>query len=92
MSEFTVRGDVSRMAGRMTNFYYHCVNPAFGLSKETSLEAENYVEVPNNHSAIICQTYNFPSPMSNREAIANIMWKVSILQNYSSLPRPNFCC
>ena len=74
----------------MTNYYFQCVNPAFGLSKEYSLEAENYVEVPSNHSAIFCQVYEFPAPMSNREAIVNIVWKVSILQNYSSLPRLNY--
>ena len=78
MSNFTVKGDVSRIAGRVTNFYFRCFNPAFGLSKEVMLDSEDYLELPNSHSAIVCQAYNFPSPMANREAIASIIWKVSI--------------
>ena len=81
MSEFTVRGDVSRVAARISNYWYHCTNPAFGLSKETLLDNEVYLEFPNSHSAIYCQGYDFPSPMSNREAIVNIVWKVSTYRN-----------
>ena len=84
MSEFTLRGDVSRVAARVTNYHYRCCNPAFGLSKEALLDNEVYLEVPNSHSAIYCQDYDFPSPMSNREAIVNIVWKVSTYRNHLS--------
>ena len=81
-SSFTVRGDMSHMAARVSNYYFKFYNPAFGNSKETSLAAENYVEVPSNHSAIYCQAYDFPAPMSNREAIVNIVWKVGTYRNH----------
>ena len=34
MSNFTVRGDVSMVAARAINYFIHCYNPAFGLSKD----------------------------------------------------------
>jgi hypothetical protein len=78
MSSYTVRGDVSMVAARLTNYWADCYNPAFAASEETSREDRFYLEVPNSHSAIYCQAYNFPSPMTNREGIVNIVWKVSI--------------
>ncbi|GMI00639.1 hypothetical protein TrST_g8799 [Triparma strigata] len=73
MSKFTVRGDVSRVAARITNYWYQCMNPAFGLSEE--FLSDDYVEIPNSHSAIYCQAFDFPSPLSKREVIVNIVWK-----------------
>ena len=74
---FTVRGNVSRAAARLANYWHQCMNPAFGVTKNTSLDNEVYLEVPNSHSAIFCQAYKFPAPMSDRESIMNIVWKVS---------------
>ena len=74
-TEYRVRGDHSRVAARAANYYYNCINPAFGFSEETSFDNYKYLEVPNKHSAIYCQDYNLPSPLSNREAIVNIVWK-----------------
>ena len=73
-TEYILRGDHSRIAARTANYYYTCINPAFGSSDEFDFD-DKYLEVPNKHSSIYCQKYNFPSPMSNREAIVNIVWK-----------------
>ncbi|GMH58429.1 hypothetical protein TL16_g02607 [Triparma laevis f. inornata] len=51
---YTIRGNHSRVAARITNYHYHCKNPAYGVSKETLLENEVYLEEPNSHSAIYC--------------------------------------
>ncbi|GMH86654.1 hypothetical protein TrST_g13924 [Triparma strigata] len=74
-TEYIVRGDHSYVAARAANYYYNCINPAFGFTEEISLDNNNYLEVPNKHSAIYCQEYKFPSPLSDREAIVNIVWK-----------------
>ena len=70
-----MRGDHSYVAARAANYFHNCINPAFGFGEETSFDNYNYLEVPNKHSAIYCQDYNFPSPLSDREAIVNIAWK-----------------
>ena len=33
---------------------------AFGLGKETKMDEEVYLVVPNSHSAIFCKEYRFP--------------------------------
>ena len=78
LSSFTIRSDVSRVSARIANYWYDCKNPAFGVSKDMSLDDRAYLEVPNSHSAIFCQAYKFPAPMSDRESIMNIVWKVSL--------------
>lgn len=75
-TSFTVRGDHSRVAARIANYYFNCRNPAFGLSEEYS-DRVQYLEVPNSHSTIIREDYIFPSPLSNREAIMSKVWKRS---------------
>ncbi|GMH51051.1 hypothetical protein TrST_g8578 [Triparma strigata] len=75
MSEYTVQGDHSYVAARIANYFYNCINPAFGFTEETSFDNYNYLEVPNKHSAIYCQDFKFPSPLSDREMIVNIVWK-----------------
>ncbi|GMH93681.1 hypothetical protein TrVE_jg2060 [Triparma verrucosa] len=74
-SIFKVRSEHSLVAARFANYHYHCMNPAFGVQKEELGQNEVYLEVPNSHSAVICQEWKFPSPMSDREAITNICWK-----------------
>ncbi|GMI00258.1 hypothetical protein TrLO_g11333 [Triparma laevis f. longispina] len=76
MSRFTARGNHSRVAPRLVNYHYKCKNPAFGLLKaQNSTVDKSYLEVPNAHSAIYYQHYNFPFPLANRKAIVNIVWK-----------------
>lgn len=75
-SKFTVRGDHSRVAARMVNYYLKCINPAYGTLKEAGqTDAGEYLEVLNSHSAIYHQKYNLLFPLSNREFISNIIWK-----------------
>ena len=76
MANFTARGNHSQVAARLVNYNYHCKNPAFGTLKEQHDKDEEYLEVPNDHSAIYYQEYSFPSPLSDREGIVNIVWKV----------------
>ncbi|GMH90820.1 hypothetical protein TrST_g3882 [Triparma strigata] len=72
---YKVRGNHSHVAARFTNYYSTCMNPAFGAMKEADDEATDFLEIPNDHSAIFCQAYSFPSPLSDREIICNIVWK-----------------
>lgn len=74
-SIFTVRGEHSRVAARLTNYNHRCENIAFGKRKSTSPEDLAYLEFPNSHSAIFDHDYLFPSPLSDREVINNIVWK-----------------
>ncbi|GMH47422.1 hypothetical protein TrVE_jg4853 [Triparma verrucosa] len=88
-ANFSARGNHTDVAARITNYWNRFENPAFGASKETNLENESYIEVPNGHSSIYCQPYNFPSPLTDREAICNIVWKrisnKSIMASYHPL-------
>ena len=72
---YTVRGNHSRIAARLANYYLVCMNPAFGVSDAESLEIDTWLEVPNQHSAIYSQEFKFPSPLSDREVIVNVVWK-----------------
>ncbi|GMH88099.1 hypothetical protein TL16_g11056 [Triparma laevis f. inornata] len=74
-SAFTIRGDHSQVAARLSNHYYKCRNPAFGKSASRKYESQTYVEIANDHSAINCDEYKFPSPLTNREIINNVLWK-----------------
>ena len=74
-ANFSVRGNYMDVAARLLNYWHICTNPAYGVSKETKLENESYLEVQNSHSAIFCQPFNFPSPLTDREVICNIVWK-----------------
>ncbi|GMI05179.1 hypothetical protein TrVE_jg12419 [Triparma verrucosa] len=66
----------NQVAARLVNYHYNCKNPAFGVLKaQKATYGHEYLEVPNDHSAIYYQEYNFPSPLSDREAIVNIVWK-----------------
>ncbi|GMH97091.1 hypothetical protein TrVE_jg9059 [Triparma verrucosa] len=66
----------NQVTARLVNYRYHCTNPAFGVLKEQKTAyGHEYLEVPNDHSAIYYQEYNFPSPLSDREIIVNIVWK-----------------
>ncbi|GMI04580.1 hypothetical protein TrVE_jg9907 [Triparma verrucosa] len=70
------RGDHSRVAARVANYYYRCMNPAFGITKKDMvLDDEVYLEHPNSHSSIYHQAFSFPSPLADREVICNIVWK-----------------
>ncbi|GMH93467.1 hypothetical protein TrST_g8394 [Triparma strigata] len=75
MSTLTLRGNHSWVAARFVNYYYHCMNPAFGLMKEQLGKKKIYLEVLNKHSMIYKQDYAFPSPLTDREAIVKIIWK-----------------
>ncbi|GMH66180.1 hypothetical protein TrST_g11454 [Triparma strigata] len=75
-SNFTARGNHSQVAARLVNYNYNCRNPAFGVLKaQKDTTGDEYLEVPNDHSAIYYEEYDFPSPMSDREVIVNIVWK-----------------
>ncbi|GMH68152.1 hypothetical protein TL16_g04862 [Triparma laevis f. inornata] len=74
-AEYTARGDHSRVAARLTNYWLKCFNPALGAPEEEELEDEVYLELPNTHSTVFRQVYNFPSPLSDREGILYICWK-----------------
>ncbi|GMH57826.1 hypothetical protein TrLO_g10747 [Triparma laevis f. longispina] len=74
-SEFVIRGDHSRVTVRVANYFINCINPAFGVSKEVDLDDYSYLEVLNAHSAIYQQDFKFPSPLTNRETITDIVWK-----------------
>ncbi|GMH64861.1 hypothetical protein TL16_g04058 [Triparma laevis f. inornata] len=74
-ASFTIRGNHSHVAARFFNYNYHCTNPAFGQMNKGLFEHEVYLETPNKHSAIYCASWEFPSPISNREAIVHICWK-----------------
>ena len=76
MANFTARGNHSQVAARLVNYHKHCFNPAFVVLKEHNVNDLEYLEVPNDHSAIYYQDWSFPSPLSDREAIVNIVWKV----------------
>ncbi|GMH78487.1 hypothetical protein TrST_g4778 [Triparma strigata] len=75
MATCTLRGNHSWVAARLTNYHYHCKNPAFGLMKEQLGDEEIYLEVPNKHSMVFKTDYAFPSPLTNRESIVKIVWK-----------------
>ncbi|GMH81378.1 hypothetical protein TL16_g08911 [Triparma laevis f. inornata] len=75
LANFTIRGDHSQVAARVSNYYYYSQNLAFGNPKEQSIVDQQFLEIPNQHSAVLCQVYNFPSPLTNREAICNLCWK-----------------
>lgn len=64
---------VSRAAARMASYWYECINPAFGFTKEHLSDNEVYLEVPNSHSTIFCQDYAFPSPLTKRECMFKIV-------------------
>eukprot|EP00519_Triparma_laevis_P003739 CAMPEP_0182519596 /NCGR_PEP_ID=MMETSP1321-20130603/45181_1 /TAXON_ID=91990 /ORGANISM="Bolidomonas sp., Strain RCC1657" /LENGTH=426 /DNA_ID=CAMNT_0024727579 /DNA_START=233 /DNA_END=1508 /DNA_ORIENTATION=- len=75
VSTFTLRGNHSWVAARLTNYHYHCKNPAFGVMKEELGNEEIYLEVPNKHSMVYKRDYAFPSPLTDREVIVKIIWK-----------------
>ncbi|GMI02694.1 hypothetical protein TrVE_jg6932 [Triparma verrucosa] len=75
MSTCTLRGNHSWVAARLTNYYYNCMNPAFGSSKDQLSKEEMYLEVPNKHSMVFKQDCAFPSPLTDRETIVKIIWK-----------------
>ncbi|GMH79500.1 hypothetical protein TL16_g08167 [Triparma laevis f. inornata] len=74
-SRFTVRANHSQLAARVSNLYKRFRNPAYDTTKRIDLDGRDFIEHPNAHSSIYCQDYNFPSPISDREIIANIIWK-----------------
>lgn len=57
----------------MASYWYECINPAFGFTKEHLSDNEVYLEVPNSHSTIFCQDYAFPSPLTKRECMFKIV-------------------
>ncbi|GMI11299.1 hypothetical protein TrVE_jg2985 [Triparma verrucosa] len=75
MSTCTLRGNHSWVAARLTNYYYLCMNPAFGVQKEYVAGENEYLEVPNKHSMVFKEDFAFPSPLSDREFIVKIVWK-----------------
>ncbi|GMI13858.1 hypothetical protein TrVE_jg10921 [Triparma verrucosa] len=75
MATCTLRGNHSWVAARLTNYHYHCKNPAFGVMKAQLGEEEIYLEVPNKHSLVFKADYAFPSPLTDREVIVKIVWK-----------------
>ena len=61
-AKYTVRGHHSLVAARQVNYYKASMNPAFGRKKEEVVsKSQDYLEVPNEHSAIFSQAFLFPS-------------------------------
>ena len=70
-SSFTLRADPCEVAARFANYFTECMNPAFGRGEEVKQDDQAYLEVPNDHSAVFKQDYNFPAPFVNREGIVH---------------------
>jgi len=90
---YTVRGDHQHVAARIFNYHSCCKNPAFireHVVKQESSGDHSYLEVPNAHSSVYSQYYHFPSPLSDRDFICNIVWKRlsdnTIIVTYHPLP------
>ncbi|GMI13689.1 hypothetical protein TrLO_g3306 [Triparma laevis f. longispina] len=53
LANFTIRGDHSQVAARVSNYYYYSQNLAFGNPKEQSIDDQQFLEIPNQHSAVL---------------------------------------
>ncbi|GMH76630.1 hypothetical protein TL16_g07148 [Triparma laevis f. inornata] len=74
-SNYTCRGAHSQVAARLADYHHTCKNLAFGLMEAQGAGGGAYLEIPNDHSMVYKEDYDFPSPLTHRETIVKIVWK-----------------